>query len=446
MDPVRGVSDGAHARKAVAALLACAVLWTWQAAPAAAEPATDVAYPGGASATPYDGLAFDTCAAPSLATMRAWLASPYRAIGVYVSGVNRSCRQTNLTADWVANVTRDGWRLLPITVGRQAPCINRRGLALIDPAVAAQQGRDTAAEAIAAAAALGMAPGTALYVDIEGYPAGRSSCTAAVRDFVSGWTSHLHSNGWLAGVYGDGPSLAADLVGSYSSTRRARPDAFWLARWDGVAATTGWSGVPASAWAVRQRVKQFRGDHSESYGGIGLVIDSNVVSAPVATVPLGYPVTVQTSLRTRSGPSTTAAPVGRVRAGASVTVVCQTTGDTVGTGGEATRVWNRLADGSFVTDRYVATPNRTGFSQPLPQCTYPAQVTASSLNRREQPTSGSARLGTLPAGALSWTRCQVGGAVVAGSSTWNRLDEGVGGGHVSAFYVAGASSIPACVG
>ena len=35
------------------------------------------------------GLAFDTCTAPALATVRAWGASPYRAIG----GVNRTCGQ-----------------------------------------------------------------------------------------------------------------------------------------------------------------------------------------------------------------------------------------------------------------------------------------------------------------------------------------------------------------
>ena len=48
---------------------------------ASAEPATTVGYPGGAAATRYAGLAFDTCTAPSLAAIEGWGASPYRAVG-----------------------------------------------------------------------------------------------------------------------------------------------------------------------------------------------------------------------------------------------------------------------------------------------------------------------------------------------------------------------------
>ena len=40
--------------------------------PAAAEPATTVRYPAGASATRLSGYAFDTCAAPPLTTMQTW--------------------------------------------------------------------------------------------------------------------------------------------------------------------------------------------------------------------------------------------------------------------------------------------------------------------------------------------------------------------------------------
>src|SRR5215469_13871309 len=63
------------------------------ATPAPAKPATSVSYPAWASATRYAGLAFETCSAPPLASVQAWSASPYRAIGVYVGGVNRTCAQ-----------------------------------------------------------------------------------------------------------------------------------------------------------------------------------------------------------------------------------------------------------------------------------------------------------------------------------------------------------------
>src|SRR5271166_2042568 len=74
------------------------------ASPAMAEPATSVAYPAWASATMYTGPAFDTCTAPPLTTMQAWTASPYRAIGVYVGGQNRTCLQPELTSSWVRAV------------------------------------------------------------------------------------------------------------------------------------------------------------------------------------------------------------------------------------------------------------------------------------------------------------------------------------------------------
>ena len=67
------------------------------APPAAAEPATTPVFPGGASATRLSGYAFDTCEAPTTATMQAWQASPYRGVGVYIGGPNRTCPQVNLT-------------------------------------------------------------------------------------------------------------------------------------------------------------------------------------------------------------------------------------------------------------------------------------------------------------------------------------------------------------
>jgi len=39
--------------------------------------------------------------------MTAWLASPYRAIGIYIGGLNRGCGQANLTAAWIAALPED---------------------------------------------------------------------------------------------------------------------------------------------------------------------------------------------------------------------------------------------------------------------------------------------------------------------------------------------------
>jgi Domain of unknown function (DUF1906) len=60
----------------------------------------------------YTGRGFDACTAPSSAAMQAWLASPYRAVGVYIGGVNRACTQPNLTAAWVSAQQAAGWHLI----------------------------------------------------------------------------------------------------------------------------------------------------------------------------------------------------------------------------------------------------------------------------------------------------------------------------------------------
>src|SRR5438270_8863409 len=83
-----------------------------------------------------------------------------------------------------------------------------------------------------------------------------------------------------------------------------RPDALWIARYDGVASLSGWAGIPDSDWAVNQRAKQYRNSHNETYGGVTINIDNDRVDAPVATVGYGYRVTSSTPLNSRSGPST----------------------------------------------------------------------------------------------------------------------------------------------
>src|SRR5205823_11660912 len=89
-----------------------------------------------ASASYFTGLGFDACSAPSTTTMSAWSASPYRAIGVYIGGVNRGCSQPNLTSTWVSTEIAAGWGLIPIYVGLQAPS-NGCGCAAISSTQAA---------------------------------------------------------------------------------------------------------------------------------------------------------------------------------------------------------------------------------------------------------------------------------------------------------------------
>lgn len=348
-----------------------------------ADPNPGPAYPLAAGATHFRGLGFDTCAAPSRRTMAAWRSSPYRAVGIYISGPNRACAQPQLTADWVRDVTEMGWKLLPINMGLQAPCRDNKRKAPMKATQAAAQGTAEAAAAVAAATRLGILPGSPIYADIESYNAKRAKCSRAVAIYLDAWTRELHRSGYLSGLYGNLTSGLADAAERYASTTYARPDAIWSARWDRSPSLRGWANVPDDHWSVWQRVKQYRGDHRETHGGVTLLVDSDSLDAPVATVARSYQVTSAASLNLRRSPSPTAERVGSAEPGTTVSVVCQVTGAQV----ESTRAWNKLVDGSYVADAYVA----GGARKPLPLCSYPVQVVAAG--------------GTLPLGALAWITC-----------------------------------------
>lgn len=404
------------------------------ATPAAAEPATSIAYPPGASATRRNGEAFDTCTAPPLATIRAWAASPYRAYGVYISGVTRSCAQPALTRDYVAAVTALGWRLIPIHKGLQPPCGGKPTDAKISPADAVNQGIAAANESVTAAKALGMIPGSALYNDIENYTATDTTCRTTVLKYLSGWTKRLHQLGYLSGVYANLSSGGPHLAAAYTSTSYARPDALWIARWDQSSALTGWSGISNSLWSVHQRAKQYRGDHTETYGGVTLNIDNDRFDAPVATVAYPYTITSGSPQPARTAPSTSASVAGQLQPGAALSVVCQTAGTKVST----SSVWDKLSDGTYVPDVHVSTPSDTGYSSPLPRCVYPYQTTASGgLTQRTGPGASYASAGTLANGSLALVVCQKAGSKVSTTSVWNRLENGR---WVSDYYVANPSN------
>ncbi len=398
-------------------------------APAVAEPTTPITYNAGTTATRFTGLAFDTCTAPTLAQMTAWKASPYKAIGIYFGGVNRSCAQPQLTPAWVASVTAMGWRLVPIYLGLQAPC-GTRTYKMSTTASNREAVRD-ADDAVAKAKALGLLPGSALYNDMENYDNTNAVCRSAVLHYLSAWTKQLHLQRYLSGVYANLSSGAPDLAAAYNSPSYARPDALWIARWDNSSLLTGWAGIPNTFWAVGQRGKQYQGDHNETHGGVTLNIDSDRFDAPVASVAYRY--TVRTTVHSYSGPSTAYPVRSTIAANTSLRIVCQTFGPKVGT----TTVWDKLIDGTYVTDYYVRTPNKPGYSAPLPGCSFPFQTTINGLSRRHGPgTAYSTYPSTLPIGSLAWVTCQAPGTRVGTTAVWDRLSDGS---WVTDYYVATAS-------
>jgi murein DD-endopeptidase MepM/ murein hydrolase activator NlpD len=244
---------------------------------------------------------FDKCAAASAGQMQGWKSSsPYRDANIYFGGSARACSQPNLGSSWVSTVFSQGWRLIPTWVGPQAPCSSIGNRFSSDPATARNQGLAEAGAAVDAASALGLGAGTPLYYDLEAYdPTG--ACSAAVRAFVNAWVERVRSRGYVAGVYSLARNAQADWAPGVVTNV---PDAVWIASWACTGGSScnwspsvfGISGLSDSHWANNQRIRQYWGDHNETWGGVSFAIDSNYANGPVAVAASEPPPSCQSEV------------------------------------------------------------------------------------------------------------------------------------------------------
>jgi hypothetical protein len=244
----------------------------------------------------YVGQGFDICEIRSLSQMQTWWnSSPYNAVNLYIGGSARACSNSLLSAPYLSQLNAQGWRFIPTWVGPQASCSGYSSRMSSDPAVAYNQGIAEANSALAVAANLGLTEanqsGTVIYYDLEAYDTGNSTCRAAANSFISGWTYQMQAKGNLAGVYG---ASCASAPSDWASIANV-PDALWVANWYAnpgdvsyTRTATVWDAycLSNSLWADHQRLRQYAGDHNETWGGLILNIDSNVLDGPL-TVPNG---------------------------------------------------------------------------------------------------------------------------------------------------------------
>lgn len=212
--------------------------------------------------------------------MSAWSGSPYRGVGVYIGGVNAACAQPNLNSGWVSAQVAAGWHLIPTYVGLQAPGACSGTCASISAGQASSQGVAAANDAVTQARGLGLPAGSPIYDDVEQYNR-TSSNTSAVLAFLSGWTTQLHADGYLSGVYSSASSGITDLVSAYG-TRYTEPDDVWIAHWNNQK-TTSDSYVPGGDWPGATRLHQYAGGHNERYGGVTINIDGDYLNGATAT-------------------------------------------------------------------------------------------------------------------------------------------------------------------
>ena len=244
----------------------------------------------------FTGYGFDKCLAPTQSQMDTWWeTSPYQAVGVYTSGRNRYCfDQPNLTREWVATQSERGWRILPITVGRQAACspVERyKSWTRIanDPTggfrKARAQGVEESAESVAAVQALGIARGSTLWLDIEWYDRSKTRCDKSTLAFIEAWSIATRQAGYTAGMYSSASaairsaSLRLDADPSWEG-----PDQLWFAWGNGRNDVEMGEYGDETHWPDGL-MHQYELDVYASYGGLGMDIDKNWLDVGKGTRP-----------------------------------------------------------------------------------------------------------------------------------------------------------------
>ncbi|MEU5290075.1 glycoside hydrolase domain-containing protein [Streptomyces umbrinus] len=228
----------------------------------------------------YTGRAFDTCAAPSLAAMKAWHTGFYGAAAVYMGGRNRGCAQPNLTASWVKSVSTVGWKLIPLYVGAQPPCQKGSSPEKLTAATAASLGAADAKDAVAKASALGMKAGSPVYLDMEAYDITDKACNDAVLTYVRAFDKTLHAKTYRTGYYGFSSSSAKAIA--TATNRTDLPGNLWYALWDKQNTTTADWPFGAAQWTNHSRAHQYMVNSKETRGGHTITVDRDAWDAPVA--------------------------------------------------------------------------------------------------------------------------------------------------------------------
>ncbi|MFD0074853.1 glycoside hydrolase domain-containing protein [Streptomyces sp. NPDC127166] len=231
----------------------------------------------------FTGRAFDTCTAPSLAAMKAWKSNGfYGGAAVYIGGKNRGCAQPNLTASWVKSVDAAGWKLIPLYVGAQPPCQTSANPERLTASTAASLGVTDAADAVAKASALGMKPGSPIFLDMEPYAVTDKACNDAVLTYVRSFTRTLRAKTYRGGFYGFTSSSAKAVA--TATDRTDLPGNLWYALWDKQNTTTADWPWGATQYTGHSRGHQYLVNSKETRGGYTITVDQDAWDGPVAIV------------------------------------------------------------------------------------------------------------------------------------------------------------------
>ncbi|MEU7581861.1 DUF1906 domain-containing protein [Streptomyces sp. NPDC041068] len=234
----------------------------------------------------FKGWAFDTCTTQSTDTMRRWRKSSYRAVGIYYGGRGRACkRQPHLNRGWMRAVKRMGWRVLPVYVGSQSPCVvakNKKGVRIGRHPWS--QGKREGRDAVRRAKALGIRRLSPLYLDMEAYTYRKKSCARTTLSFVRAWDREVRRRGYVPGFYSSADSGVRHMEAARRAGVRDLPAVMWFARWHTRPHLYREPALRRHAWHPARRIHQYAGNVKERHGGRTLMIDRNLMHAPVARI------------------------------------------------------------------------------------------------------------------------------------------------------------------
>ncbi len=235
------------------------------------------------------GQGFDACHLPTVAEMQTWWDhSPYSFYALYIGGIHLPPLCVSADAAWVKAVHQQGWSFVPTWVGPQAPCTTYTHRMSADPAISYTEGRQEAQAASAAAASMGLTNygwgGTVIYYDMETFGGASPQCRQAAASFMNGWDQRLRELGNIAGGYGAHNSYVEDWALIENIPADVWAASWYADRYDPYASVNGISWLNG-LWTNHQRIRQYAGDHSENWGGVGLGIDSDVADGMVAMPP-----------------------------------------------------------------------------------------------------------------------------------------------------------------
>src|SRR5262249_21651622 len=97
------------------------------------------------------------------------------------------------------SVLQDGWGIIPIYVGPQAPCSDYRAtMSVSNPNM---HGLFAGFAAALRARDAGLPEGSPIYLDVESWLVSDAACDAVVRAFIDNWVAGVHYFGYEAGLY-----------------------------------------------------------------------------------------------------------------------------------------------------------------------------------------------------------------------------------------------------